>query len=179
MKKTDLIQKAKERFQNLSQDVAVVVKYKGELFSERPEVLSFPNILKYMTMEKLYALVKGEIVQEQQELCENGKYQFLTCRVEAPIDMMSLAYHTSKNDDDFFLEKFEAGNGWLKAHRAVVVVPAILSLVDAKVFVNDLCETYNIGDCHILIQSLDYPIFEGKRDRDTPQPDWKAIYENI
>jgi hypothetical protein len=175
MKKTDLIQKAKERFSNLPQDVAVVVKYKGELFSERPKVLSFNRILEIISMEKLYALVKGEIIQEQQELCKNPEYQFLTCRVEAPIDIISLAYNTRKNDDEFFLEKWEAGNGWTKSHRAVVAVPAELSLIEAKVFVNDLCETYNIPDCHVLIQSLDYPIFEGKRYRDTPQPDWKNI----
>lgn len=169
MKKTDLIQKAKERFQHLPQDVAVVVKYKGEMFSEKPEYLSFPNVLKYISMATLYALVKGEIIQEQQELCGNPKFQFMTCRVEAAIDMMALAYFTRKNDDDFFLEKWEAGMGFSQ-HTALVAVPAEMSLLEVKVFVNDLCATYDIPDCHILIQSLDYPVFQGYRDRDSPQP---------
>jgi hypothetical protein len=175
MKKTDLIQKVKERFQNLPQDVEVVVKYKGEMFSERPEVLNFADILKYISMKKLYALLKGEIIQEEQQLCGNTEYQFLNCRVEAPIDMMSLAYHTTKNDDEFFLHKWESGNGFNKANRAIVVVPAQMSLIEAKVYVNNLCETYDIPDCHVLIQSLDYPVFQGMRDRNSPQPEWNSI----
>ena len=178
MKKTDLIQKAKERFSNLPQDVAVVLRYKdGGLMRIVPQHLDEPRIMEKLKMRGAYAMVYGEIIQEEQELCGNPEYQFMTARVEAAVDVFRLGVVCNDNNYDVFIEEFKAGNGWDKPHTAKLAVPANMSLIEVKEHLNEICEKHNIPDCHILIQSIDYPVFEGHRDRDTPQPDWKKIYE--
>jgi len=178
MKKADLIQKTKERFSNLPQDVAVVVSYKGVKHRMCPQEMDYKYFSERNTIEDIKPFYYGEIVQEEQQLCPRPEYQYLTFRFEAGIDAYSLAYHTQKDFDCLIgITKIEMGNGFSVSNTGVMYAPSHLTLPQIKLLVNEICEENNILDCHILIQSIDYPIFEGLRDRDTPQPDWKSIYE--
>lgn len=175
MKKTELIQKAVERFSNLPQDVAVVLRYKGEMFSIVPNYLDSKRIIEGMKMKKAYAMVYGEIIQEEQELCKNPNLQYMTARAEAPVDLFRIG--SVSFDYDVYIEEFKAGNGWDVGHKVKLAVPSNMSLVEIKEHLANICDKHDIYNCHILIQSVDYPVFEGMRDRDTPQPNWKEFYE--
>ncbi len=168
MKKTDLIQKAVERFSILPQDVAVVLRYKGEMFSIVPNYLHSKNIIENLKLKKAYAMVYGEIIQEEQELCKNTNLQYMTARAEAPVDVFCIG--SVSYEYDVYVEEFKAGNGWDVGHMVKFAVPSNMSLIEVKEHLIKICDKHEIYDCHILIQSLDYPIFEGMRDRDTPQP---------
>jgi hypothetical protein len=170
MKKETLIQKITNRFSNLPQDVAVVVIYKGQKHSVRPEVFSYERYISKTTIEQIKPFYYGEIVEEKQELCGNTAYQFLTFRAEAPCDFFRFAYHCSENQEDVMFDSFQQGQSWHQSHRGRVAVPSHLSLIQVKELMWELADKYNIPDAHILIQSLDYPVFEGHRDRDSPQP---------
>jgi hypothetical protein len=170
MKKTELIKKAKERFSNLPQDVAVVVKYKGDLVSVLPIHFDYPNVMNQLKMKGAYAFVYGEIVQEEQTLCGNTEFQTLTCRVEAQIDLFTMAAEMMKQDQDFFVIDFKASEGFPYDHKAQIAVPSNMSLVEVKKWLYDFSNQNDLYDNHILIQSLDYPIFQGRRDRNSPQP---------
>lgn len=171
MKKADLIQKAKERFSNLPQDVAVVVKYKGDLVSVLPEQLDYPKVMERLTMKGAYAFVYGEIVKEEQTLAGNPEFQILTCRIEAQIDLFSLAYKMEKKDQDFFVIDFKAAQGFPYDHTAQIAVPSKMSLIEVKKWLYDFSKENRLYNNHILIQSLDYPVFQGNRDRYSPQPE--------
>ena len=173
MKKTELIQKITERFSNLPQNVEVVVVYKGEKHSIRPEVLCYEYFSKNNTIEQIKPFFYGEIVEEQQELCGNPEYQFLTFRAEAPCDFFRFAFYCNENDEDVFFDSYQQGHSWHQSHRGRVAVPSNLSLIQVKELMWDIADKYNIPDAHVLIQSLDYPVFEGMRDRYSPQPNRK------
>lgn len=170
MKKETLVQKIKERFSNLPQDVAVVVTYKEKKYSTRPEVFGWEKHIKNTTIEQLKPFYYGEIIEEQQELCGNPEFQFLTFRAEAPCDFFRFAFYCSENKEDVIFDSFQQAHSWNKSHRGRVAVPSHLSLIQVKELMWELADKYNIPDTHVLIQSLDYPVFEGHRDRYSPQP---------
>ena len=172
MKRTDLIKKTIERLSNLPQDVAVVVNYKGKKYSIVPEYLNNPVMLKNLTMNEIKPILFGEIVEEQQELCKsNPRYQFFTFRAEAGIDVWSLAYKCSKNDEQIEFFSFELADGHIwEGYYGKIFAPAQMTLIEVKLLMWEIAEKYKISDVHVLIQSLDYPIFEGLRDRCSPNP---------
>lgn len=170
MKKETLIQKINERFSNLPQDVAVVVNYKGKKYSDCPDRFTNNEIVSWITVERLKPFYYGEIIEEQQELCGNTEFQFLTFRAEAPCDFFRFAFHCSENQEDIMFDSFQQAHSWETSHRGKVAVPSNMSLIQVKELMWELADKYNIPDVHILIQSLDYPVFEGHRDRDSPQP---------
>jgi hypothetical protein len=170
MKKETLIQKIKDRFSNLPQDVAVVVIYKGKKHSMCPQVFSYERFISGITVEQIKPFYYGEIVEEQQELCGNPNFQFLTFRAEAPCDFFRFAFHCSENQEDVMFDSFQQAHSWDYSHKGRVCVPSHLSLIQVKELMWELADKYNIPDVHILIQSLDYPVFEGHRDRNSPQP---------
>ena len=67
-------------------------------------------------------------------------------------------------------DSFQQSHCWNTANKGKVAVPSHLSLIQVKELMWKLADKYNIPDVHVLIQSLDYPVFEGRRDRDSPQP---------
>jgi hypothetical protein len=170
MKKETLIQKINDRFSNLPQDVSVVVIYKGQKHSMCPQVFSYEKFLENITVEQIKPFYYGEIVEEKQELCGNPKFQFLTFRPEASCDFFRFAFHCSENNEDIIFDSFQQGNGWTESHKGKLCAPSHLSLTKVKELMWKIADKYNIPDVHILIQSLDYPVFEGRRDRDSPQP---------
>jgi hypothetical protein len=103
-------------------------------------------------------------------LCGNPAYQFLTFRAEAPCDFFRFAFHCSENDEIVMFDSFQQAHSWDYTHKGRVCVPSHLSLIQVKELMWELADKYNIPDVHVLIQSLDYPVFEGHRDRDSPQP---------
>ena len=173
MKKAYLIQKTKERFSNLPQDVAVVVNCYGKKHAITPAMFDMPRQMENFTINQIKPFFYGEIVEEQQELCGNPEYQFLTFRAEAPIDIWSFAYYCSMNFEEIMFDSVKASNSIYQSHRGKLAAPSNLSLTEVKSLMWDIADKYNLGDVHVLIQSLDYPVFEGLRDRDTPQPNQK------
>jgi hypothetical protein len=170
MKKQDIIQNIVNRFSNLPQDVSVVVTYKGEKYSILPYKFQYKSFFDYFTIEKLKPFMCGEIIEEQKELCGNPEFQFLTFRAEAPCDFFRFAFHCSENNEDIMFDSFQQSHSWEQSHKGKLAAPSHLSLIQIKELMWELADKYNIPDTHILIQSLDYPIFNGKRDRNSPQP---------
>jgi hypothetical protein len=170
MKKETLIQKIKERFSNLPQDVAVVVIYKGKKHSMEPSDLDNKYFAERNTIDEIKPFFYGEIVEEKQELCPNPNYQFLTFRAEAAIDAWSFGFHLAQNFKDIQLVSFEVENGVFGNKTGKLCAPSNLSLIEVKQMMWDFADEYEIYDTHVLIQSLDYPVFEGHRDRNSPQP---------
>jgi len=170
MKKETLIQKINDRFSNLPQDVTVVVIYKGEKYSTSPDILLDKSFANRVTVEEIKPFYYGEIVEEQQELCGNPAYQFLTFRPEALCDVFRFAFHCSENDEDIIFDSFQQASKFPYSHKGRLCAPSHLSLIQVKELMWELADKHNIPDVHILIQSLDYPVFEGHRDRNSPQP---------
>lgn len=170
MKKEILIGAIKERFSNLPQDIAVVVVYKTKKYSIRPEELNFKNFIKNYTVKELNPFYYGEIVEEQKELCENPEFQYLTFRAEAPCDFFRFAFYCSENKEDIMFDNFQQSDSWYKSHRGRLAAPSELSLIEVKKMMWVIAKKYNIPDVHVLIQSLDYPVFSGLRDRYSPNP---------
>lgn len=170
MKKETLIKKINERFSNLPQDVAVVVTYKGKKYSACPDRFQHEGFVNRTTIDEIRPFYYGEIVEEQQELCPNSSFQFLTFRAEAPCDIFRFAYYCSENQEDIMFDNFQQSHSWEQANRGRLAAPAHLSLPQIKLLMWELADKYNIPDVHVLIQSLDYPVFEGRRDRNSPQP---------
>ena len=170
MKKETLIQKINDRFSNLTQDVAVVVIYKGKKYSMCPDRLQHKGFINRVFIDEIRPFYYGEIVEEQQELCPNPEYQHLTFRAEAPCDAWAFAYHLNKNFEDIQVLSFEVGKSVFGHNTGKLYAPSHLSLIQVKELMWELADKYNIPDVHVLIQSLDYPVFEGHRDRNSPQP---------
>ena len=170
MKKETLIQKISNRFSNLPQDVTVVVIYKGEKYSMRPCDVDNKYFAERNTVEEIKPFYYGEIVEEQQELCPNPAYQYLTFRAEAACDAWAFAYHLNKNDEDIMFLSFQLGKSVFGHNIGKLYAPSHLSLIQVKELMWELADKYNIPDVHVLIQSLDYPVFDGMRDRNSPQP---------
>ena len=171
MKKIDLIKKTIERLSNLPQDIAIVVNYRGEKHSIVPEELNYPLCVKNLTVNEIKPFLFGEIVEEQQEICKsNPKYQFFTFRAEAGIDAWSLAYKCSENYEPIRFHSFQLANEPFGENYGKILAPTNMTLIEVKSLMWEIAEKYKISDVHVLIQSLDYPIFEGLRDRDSPNP---------
>ena len=170
MKKETLIQKINERFSNLPQDVAVVVIYKGKKYSACPDRFQHQGFINRTTIDELKPFYYGEIVEEQQELCPNTAYQYLTFRAEAACDGWAFAYHLNKNNEDIMFVSFNLGETNYGENTGKLYAPSHLSLIQIKELMWELADKYEIYDAHVLIQSLDYPVFEGHRDRNSPQP---------
>jgi len=170
MKKETLIQKISNRFSNLPQDITIVVIYKGEKYSMRPCDVENKYFSERNTVEEIKPFYYGEIVEEQQELCGNPAYQFLTFRAEAPCDFFRFAFYCSENDEDIMFDSFQQAQSWDYSHKGRLCAPSHLSLIQVKELMLELADKHNIPDVHVLIQSLDYPVFEGHRDRNSPQP---------
>ena len=172
MNKSDLIKKTIERLSNLPQDIAIVVNYNGEKHSIIPQSLSYPLYVKNLTINEIKPFLIGEIVKEQQELCEsNPKYQFLTFRAEAPIDAWSFAHMCSKNREQIQFHSFQLGDiPYFDGNYGKILAPTNMTLIEVKSLMWEIAEKYKLYDVHVLIQSVDYPIFEGFRDRDSPNP---------
>jgi hypothetical protein len=172
MKKIDIIKKTIERISNLPKDVAVVVYYKGKKHSLIPEYYNEPSEFKNLTMDEIKPFLFGEIVEEQQEICEsNPKYQFFTFRAEAGIDAWSLAHKCSEHYEQIQFHSFQlTDEPLLGGNYGKIFAPAQMTLIEVKLLMWEIAEKYKISDVHVLIQSLDYPIFEGLRDRDSPNP---------
>jgi hypothetical protein len=170
MKKETLIQKIKERFSNLPQDVAVVVIYKGEKHSICPNRFEEEWFINRTTIEKIKPFFYGEIVEQKQELCQNPEYQYLTFRAEAACDAWAFAYHLNKNNENIMLLSFQLGESVFGFNTGKLYAPSNMSLIQVKELMWELADKYEIYDAHVLIQSLDYPVFEGHRDRNSPQP---------
>lgn len=175
MKKTELIQKIQERFQSYDQNVAVVVEYKGVKYSEAPRFFGYKGF-QSQTIQNLKPFLYGEIVEEKQSICKNPAFQYLTFRSEAAIDTYRLAAAAAEDEKCLIgITKFEMGQTWSDSNTGVMYAPSHLTLPQIKLLVNEYCENYNIPDAHILIQSLDYPVFDGLRDRQSPQPNWLKL----
>lgn len=170
MKKETLIEAIKERFYNLPQDIAVVVGYKTKKYSIRPEQLEYKNFINVFTVNELKPFYHGEIIGEQKELCANPEFQYFTFRAEAPCDFFRFAFHCSENDEDIMFDNFQQSDSWDKSHKGRLAAPSELSLIEVKKMMWAIAEKYNIPDTHVLIQSLDYPVFSGLRDRNSPNP---------
>jgi hypothetical protein len=170
MKKETLIQKINNRFSNLPQDVAVVVIYKGKKYSICPDRFQEEWFINRTTIDVIKPFYYGEIVEEKQELCPNPEYQYLTFRAEAACDAWGFAYHLNKNNEDIMLLSFQVGESVFGFNTGKLYAPFHLSLVQVKELMWELADKYEIHDAHVLIQSLDYPVFEGQRDRNSPQP---------
>lgn len=170
MKRTELIQKTKERLSILPQEVAVVVNYKGKKHSIIPYEFNNPIILKRLTMNDIRPFLNGEIVEEQKEIwTESPDRQFFTFRAEAAIDAWSFANKCSENFENIQFHTFTIGEKPLfDDNFGKICAPSNLSLIEVKTSMWELAHKYEIADVHVLIESLDYPIFEGLRDRDSP-----------
>ena len=168
MKKETLVQKIKQRFSNLPQDIAVVVIYKGKKYSICPDRFEGNLVLDRLTVEQIKPFYYGEIIEQQQELCGNPQYQFLTFRAEAPCDFFRFAFHCSENQEEIMFDSFQQAHTWNESHKGKLVAPSNLSLSEIKELMWKIADKYNILDSHVLIQTLDYPVFCGMRGRDTP-----------
>ena len=169
MKKETLVQKIRERFSNYQKDIAVVVDYKGTTSATCPMHIN-GRFFEEKTIEQIKPFYYGEIIEEKQELCGNPEFQYLTYRAECANDIFNFGYHCYKNQEDIMFDSFNNSEGIFVSITGRLVAPSNLSLIEVKELMWKIVEKYNIPDVHILIQSVDYPVFCGLRDRNSPNP---------
>lgn len=175
MTKQELFTQIQNRFPvNIQNEVAIVVSYKGKLYSMPSHKLEWDFSIadKRFTVAQLMPFLKGEEVQEEKTIDPRSNYhQLLTFRAEAPIDVFRLMTSLAEEDlmGQYGIEKYEEGDIHM-GHLGTMYVPASLSLIEVKKQLWDVALKNKVLDCHVLIQSLDYPIFNRLRDRDSPQP---------
>ena len=174
MNKQQLFNQIQNRFPvNIQTEVAIVVSYKGKLCSMPSHMLEWDFSIadKRLTVAQLMPFLKGEVVQEEKTIHpKSDRHQLLTFRSEAPIDVFKLMVALDEADlmGKYGLETFTEGDKY--GHMGMLYAPVELSLIQIKRQLWDIALPVRELDCHVLIQSLDYPIFKTLRDRDSPQP---------
>jgi hypothetical protein len=172
MTKQKLFTQIQNRFPvNIKSEVAIVVSYKGKLYCMPSHKLEWDFSIadKRFTVAQLMPFLKGEVVLEEKTIDPNSdRHQLLTFRAEAPIDVHRLMIALNEEDINIGLQNFSYGD--IYGHMGMLYAPAELSLIQIKQQLWDIVQKHNVDDPHVLIQSLDYPIFKTLRDRDSPQP---------
>jgi len=158
-----------ERFKEMPQDVAVVLNYNQKMHVIVPNELE--RRIDGMSDKEIEILVDGVIVEEEQLLLADGEHQVLNFRAETSIDVFSLGLALLKDDSKYAIVKMDALS--TEVFYGVVgslVAPAMMSLVEIKEDLQWICFEHKVYNCHVLIESLDFPVFKGMRDRESPNP---------
>jgi hypothetical protein len=168
MNKQQLIDQIKNRFSvNAKTDVAPVVSYKGKLYTMCLYDLreDFRNLKDEYTVDQLIPFLKGEEVQEVKAIDpKDSRFQSFTFRSDTQI--FNLLTILRNEQPKMGLETYTLGE--LEA-TGTIYAPAELSLIQVKEILIGINEAHNLYN-EIFCQTIDYPIFEGLRDRYAPMP---------